>query len=81
MRISVRNPKHNTGHSTTIIGIEKKTSGAINLIVFDPMFHDNEKVIKSIGLKTKFKYPADLLRAYRRGSAYLKKFREFEILK
>lgn len=65
----------------TIIGIEKKTSGAMNLLVFDPMFHDNEKVTKHIGQKYQFKMPADLMRAYRRGSAYLKKYREFEILR
>lgn len=69
------------GHSMTIVGIEKKTSGAMNLLVFDPMFHDNEKVTKHIGRNFEFKKPADLLRAYRRGSAYLKKYREFEILK
>ena len=65
----------------TIIGFEKKTSGSVNLLVFDPMFHDNEKVTRHIGHKYQFKTPAEHLRAYRRGAAYLKKYREFEILK
>lgn len=65
----------------TIVGIEKKKDGSVNLLVFDPMFHDAASITKLIGKRFKHKSPADLLRAYRRGAKYLKKYKEFETLK
>lgn len=65
----------------TIVGIERRTDGSRNLIVFDPMFHDASQITKQIGERFKAKEPADLLRAYRRGIKYLKKYNEFELLK
>jgi hypothetical protein len=65
----------------TIVGIEKHEDGSKNVIVFDPMFRDAEKVLNLVGKKFKFKHPADLLKAYRRGPRYLKRYSEFEILK
>jgi hypothetical protein len=65
----------------TIVGFEKKTDGTRNLIVFDPMFHDASNIIKLIGRTFVHKDPEDLLKAYRRGNRYLKKYNEFELLK
>jgi hypothetical protein len=65
----------------TIVGFEKKTDGTRNLIVFDPMFHDASNIIKLIGRTFVHKDPEDLLKAYRRGNKYLKKYNEFELLK
>jgi zinc finger-containing ubiquitin peptidase 1 len=66
----------------TIVGIEQKKDGAKNLIVFDPMFHDAANVLRLVGNdKFKMKSPEDMLRAYRRGARYLRKYSEFEILR
>jgi len=65
----------------TIVGFEKKTDGTRNLIVFDPMFHDASNIIKLIGRTFVLKDPEDLLKAYRRGNKYLKKYNAFELLK
>jgi len=65
----------------TIVGFERKTDGSKNLIVFDPMFHDASGVTKLIGREFRSKAPHDLLRAYRRGVKYLKRYNEFELLK
>ncbi|TAQ90391.1 hypothetical protein B7494_g1284 [Chlorociboria aeruginascens] len=69
------------GHSLTIIGFEKKTDGTKNVIVFDPMFHDATSVTKYVGQTFTHKAPADLLKAYRRGVKYLRRYKEFELLK
>ena len=66
----------------TIVGFEKKLDGSKNLICFDPMFHDNPNVLRLVGNDNfKTKSPEDMLRAYRRGVKYLKKYTGFEILR
>jgi hypothetical protein len=66
----------------TIVGFEQKKDGSKDLIVFDPMFHDNANVLRLVDKKNfRIKSPEDMLRAYRRGVKYLKKFNEFEILR
>ncbi len=65
----------------TIVGIEKQIDGARNLIVFDPMFHDSPRVVDLIGKRFHLKNPGLLLKAYRRGGKYLRKFNELEILR
>jgi hypothetical protein len=45
------------------------------------MFHDASNIIKLIGRTFVHKDPEDLLKAYRRGNRYLKKYNEFELLK
>ena len=65
----------------TIVGFERNVGGSRNLIVFDPMFHDAANVTKLIDRKFTHNHPEDLLRAYRRGVKYLKKYNEFELLK
>ncbi|KAG0648301.1 Zinc finger-containing ubiquitin peptidase 1 [Hyphodiscus hymeniophilus] len=70
------------GHSMTIVGFEQKLDGSKNLICFDPMFHDAPNVLRLVGNDSfKQKYPEDMLKAYRRGVKYLRKYNEFEILK
>lgn len=65
----------------TIIGFEKKKDGTANMLVFDPMFRDSNEVVKLIGRNFSLKYPALLLKAYRRSPKYLQKYNEFEILR
>ncbi|TVY88874.1 Zinc finger with UFM1-specific peptidase domain protein [Lachnellula willkommii] len=76
-------PKANRrkGHSMTIVGFEKRSDGSKDVIVFDPMFHDAPNVTKLIGQMFTHKAPADLLKAYRRATHYLKRYKEFEILR
>ncbi|KAJ4389151.1 hypothetical protein N0V93_006613 [Gnomoniopsis smithogilvyi] len=69
------------GHSMTIIGIEKMADGKANLLVFDPMFHDAQVITQRIGRKFKYKYADSALNAYRRGHKYLRRYREFEVLR
>ncbi|OJJ89501.1 C78 family peptidase [Aspergillus glaucus CBS 516.65] len=69
------------GHSLTIIGFEIRDNGSANLLVFDPMFKTSQAVKRLIGTSAKVPDPARLLKAYRRGSAYLQKYKLFEILK
>jgi hypothetical protein len=66
----------------TIVGFEKQLDGSKNLICFDPMFHDAPNVLRLVGNDNfTHKNPADMLRAYRRGVKYLKKYNEFEMLR
>lgn len=66
----------------TIIGFEKKKDGSKNLIVFDPMFHDAANIMRLVDApRFTMKSPADMLKAYRRGVKYLKRYNEFEILR
>ncbi|KAJ4418375.1 hypothetical protein N0V85_001460 [Neurospora sp. IMI 360204] len=75
------------GHSMTIIGLEYDKSGARNLIVFDPMFHDASNVTKHVGREVHVHHHLHPLAAnmalnpYRRGSKYLGRFREFEVIR
>jgi hypothetical protein len=70
-----------TGHSMTIIGFEVRKDGTANLLVFDPTFKTSPAIKKAIGKSISTQNPAKLLKIYRRGSAYLHKYQEFEILK
>ncbi|KAL1886361.1 hypothetical protein Plec18167_000291 [Paecilomyces lecythidis] len=70
------------GHSLTIIGFEVREDGSANLLVFDPMFRTSPAIEKLIGTTVRpSANPARLMRAYRRGTSYLRKFKAFEILK
>ncbi|KAK3359268.1 peptidase family C78-domain-containing protein [Lasiosphaeria hispida] len=69
------------GHSMTIIGLEKSRSGGKNLLVFDPMFHDASNIVKLVGQKFSHPFPDLALKFYRRGGRYLRKYREFEVLR
>ena len=69
------------GHSLTIVGLEKRENGAMELLVFDPMFHDAPGITRYIGRMFHHKSPDTALRLYRRGNKYLKKYHEFEVLR
>lgn len=69
-----------TGHSMTIIGTEKLFSGETQLLVFDPSFKDSSEVRELVGHELEVRTPDRILRQYRRGS-YLRKFKEFEVLR
>lgn len=66
----------------TIVGFQKSTDGSRELLVFDPMFHDSPQILKLVGnARVRHKRPEELLKAYRRGSKYLRKYDEFEVLR
>lgn len=72
------------GHSLTIVGVESRLDGILNLVVFDPMFNPSP-ALKKLALSgtTSFRSaaPEKLLKAHRRGERYLEKYRDFELLK
>ncbi|KAK0754801.1 peptidase family C78-domain-containing protein [Schizothecium vesticola] len=68
------------GHSMTIIGTERLLSGETQLLVFDPSFKDSSEVRELVGHELEVRSPDKILRQYRRGS-YLRKFKEFEVLR
>jgi hypothetical protein len=72
---------HNKGHSMTIIGFEIRDNGSANLLVFDPMFKTSPAMERLIGAFVKLPDPTRLLKAYRRGTPYLQKYKIFELLK
>jgi hypothetical protein len=65
----------------TIVGFEKRIDGSRNLVVFDPMFHDSGPITKLIEKQFRHSDPGNMLRAYRRGTKYLKRYKEFELLR
>ncbi|RYO98481.1 hypothetical protein DL764_007077 [Monosporascus ibericus] len=69
------------GHSLTIVGVEKRVDGAMELLVFDPVFRDPDSITRYVGRRVKNKNPDSALKLYRRGPKYLKKYHEFEILR
>ncbi|KAI1827547.1 peptidase family C78-domain-containing protein [Xylaria intraflava] len=78
------------GHSLTIVGLERRVSGSLKLLVFDPMFHDPRGITRLVGStkedhhRTRAPLPWNhdsLLNLYRRGNKYLRKYYEFELLK
>lgn len=68
------------GHSMTIVGFEIRDNGSANLLVFDPMFKTSPAIERLIGSSSKPNDPTRLLKAYRRGTSYLRKFKIFEVL-
>ncbi|KAJ9500214.1 hypothetical protein H2202_004009 [Exophiala xenobiotica] len=72
------------GHSMTIVGVESRMDGDVNLMVFDPMFNPSpalKKVVMSGSTSFNCAEPEKLLKAHRRGEKYLGKYRDFELLK
>ena len=70
------------GHSMTIVGFESRKSGAVNLVVFDPMFSPSPAIKGLVGSSSfQLQQPGRLLTAHRRGESYLSKFKDFEIVK
>jgi zinc finger-containing ubiquitin peptidase 1 len=70
------------GHSMTIVGLEARTSGNVNLVVFDPMFNPSPAIKKLVGSNSlKISNPERMLKAHRRNESYLSRYKEFEVLK
>ncbi len=71
------------GHSMTIVGLEVDKKGAMSLVVYDPMFNPSKPIKKLVsgGSFRGIKDPHLLMRAYRRDRVYLRKYKEFEILR
>ncbi|KPM33899.1 hypothetical protein AK830_g12673 [Neonectria ditissima] len=70
------------GHSLTIVGIERQMDGELNLLVFDPSFHDSTKIKHLVGKAFRHKLSTvdQALQPYRRDARYLRKYSEFETL-
>ncbi|KAK4934239.1 hypothetical protein LTR66_015662 [Elasticomyces elasticus] len=68
------------GHSMTIIGFEIRDNGSANLLVFDPMFKTAPAMERLIGNSQNPSDPTRVLKAYRRGTPHLQKFKIFELL-
>ncbi|KAK7403959.1 hypothetical protein QQX98_010290 [Neonectria punicea] len=70
------------GHSLTIVGIERQMDGELNLLVFDPSFHDSTKIRHLVGKAFRHKLSTvdQALQPYRRDAQYLRKYNEFEVL-
>ncbi|OTA24565.1 hypothetical protein BTJ68_12881 [Hortaea werneckii EXF-2000] len=68
------------GHSTVIVGLERKKDGARDLLVFDSSFETSRAIrAKLAGKKTQSAVDT-LLRAYRRSDQSLARYRGFEIM-
>ncbi|KAI7111939.1 hypothetical protein KC343_g20781, partial [Hortaea werneckii] len=68
------------GHSTVIVGLERKEDGARNLLVFDSSFETSKAIrAKLAGRKTQTAVDT-ILRAYRRSDQSLARYKEFEIM-
>lgn len=65
----------------TIVGFEVRSNGTANLLVFDPMFKTSPAIQRLIGTSARSDDPARLLKAYRRGTPDLQKYKLFELLK
>lgn len=65
----------------TLVGFEVRSNGTANLLVFDPMFKTSPAIQRLIGTSARSDDPALLLKAYRRGTPYLQKYKLFELLK
>lgn len=64
----------------TIVGIEKRAKSGRALLVFDPTYSDPSGIQRYVGRKHTHGDPNKKLDIYRRGSHYLGRYKEFEIL-
>ncbi|KAL1842500.1 hypothetical protein VTJ49DRAFT_5106 [Mycothermus thermophilus] len=69
------------GHSLTIVGFERLKNGSKQLLVFDPSYHVSSNLVALSGKTFTHPHPDFALRSFRRGSRYLRRFKEFEILR
>lgn len=68
------------GHSLTIVGFERRSDSYCNLVVLDPVYATSPAMHKLIGRKNIKSGRPEVMHAYRRGPAHLRKFAAFEIL-
>lgn len=70
-----------SGHSMTIVGLEKWRDGSNSLLVFDPFFSPTDAMKNLAGRKISSKIRPDVfLKVYRRKMSYLAKYKEFEVI-
>ncbi|XPS99270.1 hypothetical protein M3J09_008449 [Ascochyta lentis] len=69
------------GHSLTIVGFERRSDSYCNLVVLDPVYATSPAMHKLIGRKNIKSSRPEVMHAYRRGPAHLRKFAAFEILR
>ncbi|KAF3935577.1 hypothetical protein ABW19_dt0203476 [Dactylella cylindrospora] len=70
------------GHSMTIVGIERYKDGSMSFLCFDPMFSPSQAIRGLVGqnrLRSNIAY-GKLLKPFRRGGSYLKRFTIFEMV-
>ena len=70
----------------TIIGIEKRLGGSRSLLVFDPAYKPSKAMSKTLDCNSITASGADvpsmsLIKPYRRGKKYLKRYHAFETLR
>lgn len=68
----------------TIVGIEKRKGGSRSLLVFDPAYNPSKEMLRMLNpaSATNGTEPSmSLIKPYRRGEKYLKRFRAFETLR
>ncbi|KAL1886065.1 hypothetical protein Cpir12675_006872 [Ceratocystis pirilliformis] len=73
--VYLQNPRH----SMVVIGIEKEVNGDLNLLVFDPKYHDDQDFTYLIN-KHSERATTEILSLYRRGIRYLGRHDQFEVL-
>lgn len=76
--------QHRT-HSLTIVGLEHRTDGTRNLLVFDPVYQTPEGMQRLLDKRMNpwslsDRQIRDVMFIYRRDAAHLGKYKEFEVL-
>ena len=71
-----------SGHSMTIVGLERWRDGSRSLLVFDPFFSPGDTIRSLAGTRrvSSRLRPDALLKVYRRKIHYLAKYKEFEVI-
>lgn len=65
----------------TIVGFEVRDQGNANILVFDPTFQAPSVIKHATATKIKKPDPTRILKRYRKGINYLRKYQAFELLK
>lgn len=68
------------GHSMVIVGLERKTDGSRNLLVFDSSFETAAPMKRLADGRRAYAKVEDLLKPYRRTDSQLSHFKEFELV-
>ena len=68
-------------HSMTIVGIEKRKNASRSLLVFDPAYCPSKEMLRIVSGHRDLKYSDSLVKPYRRGKRYLRRFNAFDTLR
>lgn len=68
------------GHSMTIVGLERRTDGSRNLLVFDSSFETSVPMKRLVDGRKAYAKIDDILRPYRRPDSQLSRYTEFELV-